>query len=152
MAKKWIQGLGVVLAVLAVGIAQAFAAAQKSQKVRCTFDIRGQSASYQPQGIDLGRVNCGEPLGQGVYFGTYKDTVTAPTATEKGSMKEYFDRGTIHGTYKFAGRISTGEYTGTAKITGGTGVYQHARGLLNLTCTVQIPAAHCSGNGRITDI
>jgi hypothetical protein len=153
LKRSMIRGLVVAFsAVVAVDGAQAFAAAPNPTWVRCTFNIRAQTTTYQPQGIDLGLVTCGKPLGHGVYFGAYKDTLNPPSATETGSMKEYFDRGTLHGTYKFAGQISTGKYTGSAKITGGTGLYQHARGLLKLTCTVNIPAAHCSGSGKITNV
>jgi hypothetical protein len=113
----------------------------------CTSDVSiavlpGQTQVVPPvnQGHEYGLVSCGT-LGKGVQS---ESLTLQDTGNYVGTYTEYFDTGTIHGTYTLipGDSIPTGpttfnaaNYTGTATVVGGTGAYRKAIGTGTLTCS-----------------
>ena len=129
---------GLLIVAVAIPVGSALA---KPKPIKATC-----SASYvnptptKLKGTDFGFVSCKGLFGKGVQVAKYTETVTKTGAvTASGPTKLYGDLGTMHGTYKLAGKLNltTGaaNLTGTAKITGGTGAYAGAKGAVpNLKC------------------
>ena len=142
---------GVPIAALVVVTATA-AAAVKPKKVTCTRQLQTVSTATNE---NYGTVNCGRPFGKGVQH-TPRITVTPTsptTATGSGAFKRYFDAGAIRGTAKISSTTDvTGgvTYTGTAKLTGGTGAYKNVRGSATFTCTSQDRGLHATCKEKLT--
>lgn len=115
------------------------AGAKTVTKVKCA----GKFTSLTPgklKGETVGLLSCGAPFGKGIQWVTYTETVSSTgTITAAGPTKAWFDKGTIHGSYKLSGKLVPGTSTaaGPATITGGTGVYKGSRGTGKITCTTK---------------
>ncbi len=98
----------------------------------------GDSAVLPPaqQGSEYGTARCATPLGGGVQ----KDVFTVPASGDTvAKYTLYFSTGTLYGTYDLT---PTGEpanfletdWTGTLKVTGGTGAFRGAKGVGTMAC------------------
>lgn len=90
------------------------------------------------QGTEYGTGNCGKPLGGGVQ----RDSFTVPASGDTvAKYTLYFHTGTVSGTYDLtpAGGSSQNfletDWTGTMKVTGGTGAFKGAKGVGTMACT-----------------
>ena len=133
-------------ATLVVATATAAEAGPASNAdVTCTLQLQ-TLAPPGASGEDFGTVNCSSTFGKGVQHDTLTVTPTSPTtATVTGPFKQFFDRGTIHGTIKLTASATTAgavTYTGTAKISGGTGAYKRVRGSAKVECSSQDGGTH----------
>jgi hypothetical protein len=64
-----------------------------------------------------------------------------------------FDAGTIRGTFKITSTATPAgvvTYVGSAKISGGTGAYAHARGTAKLACESQDRGLHATCTEKLT--
>jgi hypothetical protein len=95
---------------------------------------------------DLGFINCPPPGGgRGLHYDTFSNAVSPPNKVSgRGNFKEYFNRGTVHGTYSDSGTFAgtTGTASGPVKVLGGTGAFRHVKGSGKLTCTTQDAGLH----------
>jgi hypothetical protein len=134
-----------VAGVLAVGVPVVGAAASNAAtspaatKITCTFKNYSQTPK-QLSGFSFGNISCPQPFGPGVQSATYTSTVNAKTgaATLKGTYKNWFDTGTVYGTYSLRGQYTSATaatYKGTYTITGGTGAYKGEKATGPLTCS-----------------
>jgi hypothetical protein len=121
-------------------------------KVTCTRHLQTVSPTT---GENFGTVSCGRVFGNGVQH-TPSVTVTPTsqsTATGSGSFKRFFDAGTIRGTFKITSTATPAgvvTYVGSAKISGGTGAYAHARGTAKLACESQDRGLHATCTEKLT--
>ena len=143
--KSLLAGAIAIAGVLAVGVPVAGAAASTAAtssgatKITCTFKIYNQTPK-QPSGFAFGYINCSEPFGNGVQSSTYRAPVNAKTgaATNKGSYKNWFDAGTVHGTFSLRGQFTSptaARFKGTFTITGGTAAFKGTKAQGTLTCS-----------------
>jgi len=131
-----------VLAVSAPVIdaaASTAAASPGAAKTTCTFRIYSQTPT-RLSGFAFGYVKCSDPFGNGVQSSTYRATVNAKTgaATNEGSYKNWFDAGTVYGSFSLRGRYTSpaaATFRGTFTITGGTGAFRGAKAEGTLTCS-----------------
>lgn len=133
-------------ATLAVATA-AVAGARPDNNEAATCTLQMQTlAPPGASGEDFGTVGCARMFGKGVQHDTLTVTATSSTtALVTGPFKQFFDTGTIHGTVKLtASATSSGvmTYTGTAKISGGTGAYTHVRGSAKVKCSSSDGGTH----------
>jgi hypothetical protein len=125
-----------ILGALTVGVGAGGAATNPTvslSKVSCN-----STTFPSPVGLWFGTLKCSKPLGAGVSRLTFHESVTGDRFSWTGSYKNYFDRGTIHGTYKMTGTIAGGVEspgTGVVTVTGGTGAFRGATGKGVITCT-----------------
>jgi hypothetical protein len=138
-ARMTLVGAGGLLALVAALVAGTSApvAADPVTQVTCTVKLTSVSAPDAPTGEDFGTVACPSVFGDGVVHDTITVTPTSRTAgTVRGNFKEYFDTGTIHGTFKLTYRVgSTGvSSTGRAKIAGGAGAFKRVKGIVEISC------------------
>ena len=132
-----------IAGVLAVGVPVAGAAASTAAtssgatKITCTYKIYNQTPT-QLSGFSFGYIRCPQPFGRGVQSATFSATVAKTgAATEKGTYKNWFDAGTLYGTYSLRGQYTSATaatFKGTFTISGGTGAYQGAKATGLLTC------------------
>lgn len=156
----------VMASSLAVGVGIAVAAAPTAKRLTCHISLGtvpppGSATVNQPssQGSQYGPLHCGQATGGGVM----SDAFTVPdTGNTVGTYTQYFKAGSISGSFNLtpseAGPISvmsfeSQDWTGTVKITHGTGVYSGIkstrRGVMkcsspdsvHLTCTEKISVA-----------
>ena len=143
--KSLLAGAIAIVGVLAVGVPVVDAAASTAAtssgatNTTCTYKIYNQTPT-QLSGFAFGYVNCSEPFGHGVQSSTYRATVNAKTgaATNRGSYKNWFDDGTVHGTFSLRGQYTSptaATFKGTFTITGGTGAFRGAKVRGTLTCS-----------------
>ncbi|MEA2222136.1 MAG: hypothetical protein QOH83_512 [Solirubrobacteraceae bacterium] len=125
----------------------------KHAEVNCTFHLQTLAAPGA-SGEDFGTVDCPSGFGKGVQHDTLTVTPTSPTtATMTGPFKQFFDTGTIHGTIKLtASATSAGAvtYTGTAKVSGGTGAYKHVRGSAKVQGSSSDGGTHTTSTAKVT--
>ena len=135
---------GVLAGVLVAG-ASASTAATSSPAVRaapklvCTLTLYNQTPT-KLSGFSFGFIKCSAPFGKGVQSSTYHATVNPKTgaATNRGSYKNWFDTGTVSGTFSLTGRYNSptaGTFKGTVTVAGGTGAFVGATGIGKLTCS-----------------
>jgi hypothetical protein len=108
-------------------------------KVKCTAKFTNLTP-HQLKGEAVGLTKCGAPFGAGIQWTQYTETLSATGAvTAKGPTKAWSDLGSVHGTYKLAGKLvgMVANLKGTSTITGGTGAYKGARGSGTLACTTK---------------
>ena len=146
------------LAALAVaaGAGHARTATHPSKRVHCSLHVYSQTPTSL-RGFDFGLVKCSKPFGKGVQYDTYTESVTPPKASARGPFEWFFDEGTVHGTFSFAGTFSsptTATFAGTLKITGGTGAFENARARTDLTCTTTDAGKTftCTADGKGTGL
>ena len=87
---------------------------------------------------NFGTLTCSLPFGKGVQHDTSTVTRTSPTAGSfAGGVKLFFNTGTLRGTYRSSFTVAnrTIAYTGTLKISSGTGEFQGVTGKGTLTGT-----------------
>ena len=131
---------GLAIALSAVGaltLAPVGSGASGVTKVKCTATYTSLTPG-KLKGEDVGLVSCGKPFGNGIQWVQYTETVSSTEAvTAHGPLKAWSDTGTVHGTYKLAGKLVglTGSLAGTSKITGGTGAFKGAKGTGTQSCT-----------------
>jgi len=146
-----------LLAAVAFVIGQASAASPRATSERCSLHAHLETGQISDRGVLVGSVRCGQPLGNGSYYGRYRDNV-APfplTGSETGSSSLSFKAGTVRGTYTLpAAPISgTAPFRGTFQITRGTRRFKHVSGTLNMTCAHRIPAlTDCTLSGLVSGI
>ena len=125
--------------------------------VSCTLKLTDQAKPAAISGADFGFVTCGKPLGSGVQTDTFKETFTSKTSgTATGPFMQYFDTGTVHGTYTLAITVTgktSATFKGTATYKGGTGAFSHAAGSIPLSCT-STDGIHttCTGKAAVTGL
>ncbi len=153
--------VGAVAALAGLTLTAApLAKTSKSKKLKCTTSLTLQPASGQTapnpgnsSGQLFGTVSCQGPLGKGVQSQSYTRTSkTATTGSTTATYKQFFDKGTLHGTstvdYTVTSTAVT--FTGNAKITGGTGAYKGAKGTAKINCTSSDGGIHTSCTGQVT--
>jgi hypothetical protein len=143
-----------LVATLAVTTATAVGAGPaKNVEVTCTLQMQTLAAPGT-SGEDFGTVNCASVFGKGVQHDTLTVTPTSPTtAVVTGPFKQFFDTGTIHGRTNLAASITSEgvvTYTGTAKISGGTGAYKHLRGSAKIKCSSPDGGTHTTCTEKAT--
>lgn len=86
---------------------------------------------------DYGTVKCSAPFGKGVQHNTATVARSAPTAgTFTGSFKIFLNEGTLRGTFKMTFTVAAGAtYTGTLKVSSGTGDHLGVKGTGTITGT-----------------
>jgi hypothetical protein len=81
---------------------------------------------------NFGTADCGRPFGTGVQHDSSTVTPTSQrTGTFTGPVKQFFDRGTVSGTFTIAYSVAADggvTYDGTITLTHGTGRYRHING------------------------
>lgn len=128
---------GAALLVGLAGVTTAAGGVGSAQKVMCTVKLHSVSAPDAATGEDLGTTDCAPTFGKGVVHDTITVTPTSKTTgTVDGRFKEFYDTGTISGTFKLTYAIKNDVVTstGTARISAGTGAYRNARGSVKVTC------------------
>jgi hypothetical protein len=145
-SKSVLAGTIAIVGMLAVAVpvvsATTSMAATSSAAVKttCTFRNYNQTPT-KLSGFSFGYVNCQKPFGNGVQSATYSATVNTKTgaATTKGSYKNWFDTGTLYGTYSLRGQYTSATaatFKGTFTITGGTGAFKATKKATGtLTCS-----------------
>ena len=101
---------------------------------------------------NFGTLTCSVPFGKGVQHDTSTVTRTSSTAGSfAGGLKLFFNTGTLRGTFKasFSVADKTITYTGTLKISSGTGDFQGVTGKGTLTGT-STDAVHSAIVERLT--
>jgi len=159
------------MGVLAVGVTQAMAAKPKAKpkakpvKVTCkasvgTMPAAGEDSVLPPvqQGSQYGAVHCAKLLGSGVQADSF---TLLDTGDLQGKYAQYFGVGTIHGTFALTAddtsppssttTFASVSYTGTIKVTGGTGAFKKATGQGTLKCA-SVDGVHftCNETVRVT--
>jgi hypothetical protein len=136
-AKFLLASIGAVGAFATVAGAGS-AKATKSKHVTCSVKLYN-TAPKDPSGNAFGVANCPRPLGNGVQYQIYKQSVVPPgVVTSSGKIKDFFDRGTIHGTFSITGHFTgagVATFSGPAKIVGGTDAYKKVKGSGTLSCS-----------------
>ncbi len=149
-----------VIATAALAAGPAAGAPAKKNKVTeltCTLENFAQGTP-NPTLIQFGFANCPKPFGRGLHYSRVTVSPTGPgQGTATGTFKNYYDRGTAHGTatLSFAptapGVIG---FTGTVTYLGGTGRFRGVRGNGTIECTSTDAGAHrtCTVRSRLTGI
>jgi len=145
-SKSLLAGAIAIVGVLAVGVpvigaaASTAATGSAAPKTTCTFKNYNQTPK-KLSGFTFASVNCQKPFGNGVQSATYTATVNTKTgaATIKGPYKNWFDTGTLSGTYSLGGQYTSATaatFKGTFTITGGTGAFNGTKKITGtLTCS-----------------
>lgn len=140
----------------AVGVqAGAAKSTSKSRRVTCDITLVTNAAPTDVTGTDFGDITCNR-FGTGVQKDTFTLTPASPSeGSATGPFKQYFDRGTVHGTYAFTYKATSPtdiSYTGTFKYTGGTGAFHGVRGSGTLTCSSKDSGetTTCHAAGRLS--
>jgi hypothetical protein len=133
--------LGALAAMLAVS-GLAIAAGGKSHKVRCTYKLHSTAAAGATTGEGFGTISCSPGPGKGLHHHTFHVSGTTVTAT----FQDFYERGSLRGTVRatFSGMPNDPNvtYTGTFKVTGGTGAYRGASGGGKITGSSADGGAH----------
>jgi hypothetical protein len=101
---------------------------------------------------NFGTLTCSVPFGKGVQHDTSTVTRTSNTSGAfAGGLKLFFNTGTLRGTYKASFTVAnkTITYTGTMRISSGTGDFQGVTGKGTLTGT-STDAVHSAITERLT--
>jgi len=120
-----------ILAAAAVGHAAPAA-------LQCHVELITLAPSTATTGVEYGSTRCGALLGSGVQQDHFTiRPVSATAGTGGGHYRQYFDTGTIAGTFHLAFQATTSaiRYHGGATITSGTGAFSGARRSETLTCS-----------------
>ena len=131
MSKRFLVALLALGLVVAGSTSVAFAKKHK-KTVKLTAEIAQVSPSGASPIIDAGTVS--GTFGAGAVI--LRSTVTGTTITSKG--KVWYDKGTITSTATVNAAVQPDgsiTYTGTGRITGGTGKFKHAKGKFTITGT-----------------
>lgn len=145
-----------VIALMALLVAGATGAvAGHAKRGDCKIELESLAAPTDREGTKFGTARCTGVLSKGVERVTFKALPTSPTAgTVTGAYKQYYDRGTVHGTFELTFSIApTGAvtYSGGGTVDGGTGAYRRVRGTVTkLTCSSPDGGVHTSCTARVT--
>jgi hypothetical protein len=138
-----LKSLAALIAASAIVALPASAAQAKTRRITCKLDLFATIPQPAPSAANFGTTKCGRPFGSGVQKDSSTVTRTSlTTGVFTGPFKMFFDTGTIKGTFKIsfvttlglpippstAYRITGVSYTGTLKVTGGTGAWRRLRG------------------------
>jgi hypothetical protein len=71
-----------------------------------------------------------------------------------GKFKQFFNTGTVHGTYTLAGSTQTGTLKGSATYSGGTGAYAGAAGHATIGCksAANSTVSTCAASSTLTKL
>lgn len=140
------------IGALTVGVVTSAAAdAPKGSKVTCNFKLNSQAPPQALTGYDLGFASCPGSFGDGLQWDEFTVTPAPPNVTVRGPFKDFFNRGTIHGSYELHATLTGTTASGTFKILGGTGAFEHVRGHGRLECvTVSSTQNTCTGTIELT--
>jgi hypothetical protein len=122
-----------------------------TKQVKCKAALVATQLPLQ-SAENFGTLTCTAPFGAGVQHDTSTITRTSTTAGSfAGGVKLFFNTGTLRGTYTSAFTIAnrTITYTGTLKISSGTGDFQGVTGKGTLTGT-STDAIHTAITERLT--
>jgi hypothetical protein len=139
---RLIRFAGAALVAALVVAAVAAAETGSAQKVTCTMHLLNVAVPGATTGENFGTVECGHRLGMGVQHNP-SVTVTPTsqnTGMVSGPFKQFFDTGTISGTFKLTFTVSSptsASYSGTARISRGTGGYEDVMGSAKIACNSQ---------------
>ena len=141
------RALALVLAVGSIAAAKSKAPKAKVTAVSCSMSITDQIDSNgvpvviaSEKGAQYGTVACNKLLGHGVMADQF---TTDDAGNLSSSYHEYFNAGTVHGSFVLAqgdngtptpGTFASSNYAGTVSVIGGTGVYQGVRGTGTMKC------------------
>ncbi len=136
-----------------VGVAAA-SGKTSAKRVTCKLKTIQQTGKATGSATALGLVLCGRPLGTGLEASLTTGTVSGNVFTNDGQFKLYFNRGTVHGTFKLSGSTQTGLSMGTLRFTGGTAAFRHARGAGTIACksAANSPVSDCIVKSTLTGI
>ena len=126
-------------------------AAKRTVSVTCQSSLQDQIDSTgvpvstsAPSGSQYGPVQCSQLFSPGVEATTF---TTDDSGDMTGTFRDYFDAGTLRGTYALTqddsgdqpstDNFTTVSYAGTVTIAGGTGVERGTSGTGTLSCTSQ---------------
>ena len=155
MRTKLVLMLSAIAVLAAFTVSSATGATRpKPKSAKCTYDLstQGSPSPTATSGKDLGYVKCGKPFGNGVQSDSFTARAHGTNVTIGGPVKDFFDNGTVHGTYTLSGPATGTTFKGSATITGGTGAYKHIKGSIkNLICTeASATQTHCTGTVSYT--
>lgn len=123
-----------------------------SKKVTCKVTLVATRASSR-SAENFGTLSCSAPLGKGVQHDNARITGTSSTAGafDDGSLKLFFDTGTLRGTYKTSFTVAdkTVTYDGTLKVSSGTGAFRGVSGTGTITGT-STDAVHSKLTDKLT--
>jgi hypothetical protein len=108
-----------------------------TRKVTCKVALVATKSSSDAV-ENFGTLSCSAPFGKGVQHDTAKVTGTSSTAGAfNGAVTLFFNTGTLRGTYKTSFKVAnkTVTYTGTLKISSGTGDFTGVTGTGAITGT-----------------
>ena len=146
--------MAVAAIAAAVAVVAVSATAAGTTNVSCSFKLTSQTPPTATSGVDFGLVTCSPPFGNGVQYDTTKSKFTSKTSgTVTGPFTDYFDTGTIHGTFALTVKVTgpkTVTYAGPVKITGGTGAFSKALGTATVSCSSADGGTHTSCTGKET--
>lgn len=145
------------LAVAGAGVGTAVASSSATTKVTCkesSYQVSSKTGTTSKKATLLGTISCGKALGKGVEQSAQTTTLAGNAFTGKGTSKEYFNTGTVSGTYKVTGTTTSSKFTGTEKLTGGTGSYKGIKGTAKLSCSEAATSsqATCTVVSKITKL
>jgi hypothetical protein len=130
---------------LVAGAGAASTAKAAKPKHKCTVAAT-QQTSGKTTGYDFATTKCSAPYGSGLGYITYVEGAsTTGKASDSGTFKAYYNRGTIHGTYALSGPLPTTgpiTLTGIIKVLGGTGAFAGTKAKGPMTCTSSDAGAH----------
>ncbi len=148
-------GVAATALVAAAVVATANTAlAGPAQRGVCKIELETLAAPTDRQGHKYGTTRCTGVLSSGLERVFFKASPTSPTAgSVSGTYKQYYDRGTVHGTFRMTYSVAAGvvTYSGDGTLDGGTGAYRRARGTITkLSCSSPDAGTHTSCTARVT--
>lgn len=160
MKFKLLAGLPVVAAA-ALAVSAAAVPAAPARQISCTLRmttlIEPGSTALDPtatKGHDFSNETCGPPLGRGVHVASFRlVSQSGTTGTVTDRWKSFFNTGTYHGTDRVNFRATSPThitYSGTGRITGGTGTLSHAAGTIKVRCSSTDAGIHALCHVKVT--
>ena len=132
-------GLGAGSIAAAHGRHDGHAKPPVTKRVTCTLKLVAVLPPRTRLAENFGTIDCAGPLGSGVQHDSSTVTPTSTTGgTFAGPVKQFFDDGTLAGTFTIAYTVAPGgavTYDGAIDLTTGTGRYRHLTGTGTLTGT-----------------
>ena len=152
---RFIAVAGTALAVVVVVAGGPAAVAGPAKRGVCKLELESLAAPTDRTGTKFGTVRCRGVLGKGVERVVFAAAPTSPTAgSVSGTYKQYFDRGTVRGTFRMsftADPAGVVTYAGGGTIDGGTGAYRRVRGTVTeLTCSSPDRGTHTTCTVRLS--
>jgi hypothetical protein len=128
--------------VLTVGVGSALAVPSSHHK-------KDGSCKYPSLMLGLGTmsgsVKCGKPAGKGSASFSFTPSLSPPDVKYSGTFSDKFKQGTISGSFSITGALlPPGPFSGTFKITKGTGKLSKAHGSGKMKCTQTLLTMTCT--------